>query len=234
LKTSETSVRLLRTATGEEIVSLTAAMKSRSCLATLAPDGKRLVAAFWHIDDLGKSGLYVWDLSRWVGAAPRAAELKVLWTDLADTNLAIANRAMRVLSACPDAALRYLGEHLAPAPRVNELPQLIADLSAQEFKRREGAMQALARLGSAAKPALEKAAKTAGNEELRRRLAQLLELLRLPYTPEELRMIRAADVLEHIGTQEAVRLLETLARGEAAAAGTRMALASLRRLDGGK
>jgi hypothetical protein len=232
VKTSDTSVRLLRTATGEEIVSLSAGTKARRCVAALAPDGKRLVAAFGKADGSKGSELCVWDVSRWVGA-PSAAELKALWADLADTNPASANRAMRVLAAYPDAAVRFFAEHLTPAPAANEIPQLIADLGAQEFKKREAAMRALARHGHAAKPALEKAA-TQGNEESRRRLAKLLELLRLPYTPEELRAIRAADVLEQIDNREAVRLLEMLARGEPTAASTRMALASLGRLTPGR
>ena len=50
-------------------------------------------------------------------------------------------------------------------------------------------------------------------------------------SPEQARALRAVEVLEHVGTAEAKRVLETLAAGAAEARLTQEARASLRRLD---
>ncbi len=63
---------------------------------------------------------------------------------------------------------------------------------------------------------------------MRRRLQQIVETIEKK--PDTLRAIRAVEVLEWIGTPEAVRLLGELANGAADARLTREALAAERRL----
>ncbi len=64
----------------------------------------------------------------------------------------------------------------------------------------------------------------------RRRLELLLKAMHEVSLPEELRLLRAVQALELIGTAEAQTLLQSLAKGVAAARQTREAKESLERL----
>ena len=73
--------------------------------------------------------------------------------------------------------------------------------------------------------------KTKPSAEARRRAEEILaRLSKAEPTGEALRALRAIEVLEHIGTPEASRVLETLAKGAPEARLTRDAKASLGRL----
>lgn len=57
-------------------------------------------------------------------------------------------------------------------------------------------------------------------------------ILKRPYTsPERLRILRALEALEHIGNDEAKKILRTMADGAPGTAETEDAKASLQRLD---
>jgi len=97
---------------------------------------------------------------------------------------------------------------------------------------REKAQEELAALGDLAEPALLRSLENKPSVEMRRRVQTLLERLRGPVTrPEFLQALRALAVLEDIGTPEARRLLQELAKGAPEARLTREAKASLRRPD---
>src|SRR5262249_33802859 len=135
--------------------------------------------------------------------------------------------------AVPNQAVPFLQERLmvppAPPPDPQQLAQWIADLDSDQFAVRRKAMEALEKIGPAAEPALRKA--LAGNPmlDMRRRLGHLLERPAV-IPPEELRQVRAIQVLEYAGTPEAQRLLKRLAKGPEDARLTREAQASLGRL----
>jgi hypothetical protein len=103
---------------------------------------------------------------------------------------------------------------------------LIAKLDADEFAVREKAAEELAKLGRAARPALQKALKGQPSIEVRRQVERLLEKL----GDERLQAWRALEVLEHIDTPESRQLLEKLADGPADAYLTKAAKAISRRL----
>jgi hypothetical protein len=110
------------------------------------------------------------------------------------------------------------------------LARWIADLDADEFAVREKATEEVRKVGALAEPALRQALASRPALEMRRRLRGLLDDIsswRPP--PEILRQLRAVEVLEHIGTPEARKLLETLAGGAAGARLSREARAAWQR-----
>jgi hypothetical protein len=159
--------------------------------------------------------------------------LEPLWTALLSADPGGAYDAIAALVAVPNQAVPFLQERLlvppAPPPDPQKLAQLIADLDSDQFAVRQKAMEELEKIGPAAAPALRKALAAKPILDLRRRLEQLLERA-AAIPPEELRQLRAIQVLEYAGTPEAKRLLERLAKGPKDARLAREAQASLGRL----
>jgi hypothetical protein len=92
----------------------------------------------------------------------------------------------------------------------------------------------LRRIGRQARTALNKDLKKGGTLELRRRIEALLEELKqreAGIRPEELREVRAVEVLETIGTPAARSLLKSLAGGGSGARLTDEAGFALERLE---
>jgi hypothetical protein len=180
-----------------------------------SPDGRALASAGTDTTVL------VWDVTgRTRGGKLAAAELTAeqaerAWADLADEDAGRAYRAVWELAASPTEAVPLLKKHLQPAALDEKrVARLIADLDADDFAAREKATDDLAKLGAPAGPALRKALEETRSAEARRRLELLLEKLKeSALSPDRLRQLRAVEVLEHIGTPEARRLLETLAGG---------------------
>jgi WD40 repeat protein len=164
-----------------------------------------------------------------------AGESGPLWADLASDDAAKAYRAICLLGRSPEVALPLLAKNVRPAPWARTSAQritgLIADLDDDSFTVREKASSELERLGSVAGPALQKARQSKPSPEMRRRLDQLLEHLEgIRLTPDEVRGLRSVEILEHIGTAEARRLLQALAEGAPEAALTQEAKTTLLRL----
>jgi hypothetical protein len=160
--------------------------------------------------------------------------LKALWTNLASEDARLAHAAMRVLAADPATSVPFLGDRVRPA-RVGPPPEelvlkWIADLDSDEVRVREAAADKLKRFGAGAKPALGKALAAKPTPEAERRIKELLLTMGQPVPPEELRDLRAVDVLEQSGTEEARRVLRSLAGGAETASLTRAAKRALRRL----
>src|SRR5207247_931342 len=109
--------------------------------------------------------------------------------------------------------------------------QLILDLDSKKFAIRERAMQELDRRAEVVETALRKALQEKPSLEVRRRLIEIIQRLeRQTYTGEQLRVFRAIEVLEHIGTPEAQEVLKELAKGASEARLTQEAKAALDRL----
>ncbi len=162
-----------------------------------------------------------------------ADELDGAWETLLREDAAPAGRALRRLLGAPGPSVAFLRERLRPvAPlKPDLLKRLIADLNSDRFATRQGAEKELAKLGRLAEPALRQATASSPNEEVRRRAEALLA--RLPadrLSAEEVRVLRAVEVLEYAGTAEARRLLEELAGGAPGALRTVWARAALERL----
>jgi RNA polymerase sigma factor (sigma-70 family) len=191
-------------------------------------DGRRMATG--HPD----STILLWDVRL---PAPRSAplaarELESLWTDLAGADAAKAWHAVWRMAEAPADALPFLRGRVRPHPTApaGVTRQLLADLDGDSFERREAAMKRLKGLGLQAEPALRAALRAKPSPEQRRRIEAVLAAL--PPAPQppsaaELRQLRALIVLERIGSREARRLLEEVAKGPGAARLTRQALAAL-------
>jgi hypothetical protein len=209
----------------------------------LSPDGTKVAAVEWGRNMAPR--LLLWDVTDLAeGLRPRAPELTdehlaELWDALLRENGATAHPAMRELAAAPARGLPLLRAKVRPLAVADaeekQLRRWIADLDDDSFAVREAATANLERVGAAAKPLLEKALAAKPSPEAARRLKGLLETMRQPIPPEELRALRGVDVLEQIGTEEARRVLRALAAGAETASLTRAAKQALARLaDEGK
>jgi hypothetical protein len=183
--------------------------------------------------------VHVWDLAaalqrkQTIPAKLEQNDLERLWTALGDADPAVGYRAVAVLSARPEMALRLLKQRLRPAsvPDRARIAQLIADLDSRRFGVRQRASAELAEQIEAVESPLREALTRKPPLELRRRIERLLEPLeRHVPPPERLRAMRALLAVERAGTAEARSLLETLSRGGAGGWLTREAKATLARM----
>ncbi|HEY8505967.1 MAG TPA: WD40 repeat domain-containing protein, partial [Gemmataceae bacterium] len=178
----------------------------------------------------------VWDVASVRKAKPvndpilGAEELHSLWADLAGDDPAKAYRSIGRLVAAPQSSLPFLRERLAPPEPADadKIKRLIAGLGSDRFAERERASAELRKLGAAAGPALRRALE--GKElsaEARRQVERLVAAL----GGDDLRVVRALEVLEHLGGHaEARGLLRALAESGGSARVAKEAKAALERL----
>lgn len=196
-----------------------------------SPDGKRLASSSQDTTAL------IWDVSGLAKELPRRGslsrkELDELWSTLADADAAKAYRAILTLESVPDRAVPLLAERLRLRSGQDEkIARLLALLDSDDFAKRERAAKELGQLGWSAEPALHKALGNKPSLEARQRMMTLLEGIRnQPLPPELLRTLRGIEVLEHIGTSEARKIIASLAESTSEARLTCEAKAALKRL----
>jgi hypothetical protein len=163
----------------------------------------------------------------------RPEDIEGLWTELGSEDGIRAYRAMWRIVAASHLSVSFLTKRLQSEKSVEEsrLKRLIADLDNEEFKIRAQATQELEELGELAETGLRKAHAGDLSPEARRRVENLLHKVEAQIlSPKQLLTMRTLEVLEHIGTPEARKLLGELAGGAAAARQTREAKAALERL----
>jgi hypothetical protein len=160
-------------------------------------------------------------------------ELARCWDDLASTDAGRAYRAMAELARRPDQAEGLLKDRLSAGPRVNaeQLARLIAALDDDDFEAREKASKELANLGRLAEAALSKALDGKPSAQAKRRIQDLLgKLDGKADDPEQRLLLRVIEVLERLGTPEARRLPDKLAKEATDASAAREAKASMEQL----
>jgi RNA polymerase sigma factor (sigma-70 family) len=220
------TVRLWEVASGRERARFRGHEGFAAALA-FSPDGSLLVtggtdrtALVWDVLGLGTPDRKKADLT-----PENAARL---FPDLADIDAAKAFRAMQALRANGTQAVSLLKERLRPAAGTDQVKvaRLIADLDKDDFTVRESATKQLLDLADLAEPALRAALNDKPSLEKRRRVEDLLTRLD---SPEQLRSVRAVELLESLNTAEARQLLQALAQGAAEARLTREARAALNR-----
>jgi hypothetical protein len=174
--------------------------------AAFHPDGTRAVASS------PEAPVYVWDLLDQPGRWDRA-KADAVWADLGSDDAKAAFAAVRKLRANPGQAVAFLRDRVKPAavPSEEAVKGWLKGLESPVFAVRQQAQQALTAVADLILPRLE-AARKATSAETSRRLEQVLNSTQTP-TPERLRQLRACEVLEGIGTAEAVAVLRTWAAG---------------------
>jgi hypothetical protein len=231
------TVRLWDVATGEELAALEGHRGPVSRLA-FSRDGKRLISSSVDTTAL------VWDVRGAIEAARRRRPVSRLagespetwWDDLAGADAGRAYLAMWRLVDEPRQTVALLDERLRPARPVDAdyIRRLLAELDSPQFLARQRASTGFVRLGDLAEGALRGVLTGHGSAEVRRRAEQLLRRLEeMVPTGETVRGLRAVEVLEHIGTADAARVLARLAEGAPEARLTHEAKAALERMHGG-
>jgi WD40 repeat protein len=227
------SIRVLDVATAKEIGEFKGHDGVIAAIAFVG-DGKRLISGSRD------TTMLLWDAGRLKRDLPpelselEAKEVADLWDDLIGADAGLAFRGMRKLATAPKQFVPFLREHVKPAVPADpkKLARLIADLDSEEFEVRSSATTDLEKLGELAVPALQKALKGPSALETRRRIEHLLGRA-IGSTPsaEQIRVVRAVEVLDKIATSEARELLDALAKGAPGALATREAQAVLDRVD---
>jgi WD40 repeat protein len=224
------TVCLRETATGKERRCLKGHQSSVLAVA-FTPDGKRLVSGS------NDTTCLIWDATGLLNIQPASvdtpeAQWNACWAALAGD----ADRAFRTFPTLAAArrTLPRLRELLIPVPRLEEhqIARLLADLDSDDFDVRERATEQLVNCGDGVEQPVRRFLPRA-RPEAGRRAAQVLERIQAARTEpvaEQLRELRAVELLEYLGTPDARRLLETLATGAPEARLTREARASLGRL----
>ena len=227
----DNTIRLWDLRTGRELRKLTGHRGKANSLAFSA-DGKILVSSgedttilFWDVADI--TGRKI------PHAAPLAKqEWQALWEDLASDDAAKAYAAMVRMTADAPTTIAALKERLRPLRPADpeRLARLFQELDSDEFAVREAASRDLEKLGDVVGPAVRKMLARADlSLELRRRVETIAASLD-DISGARLRPLRAIEVLEMLGTAEAVALLKELAAGASGSRFTEQAKAALQRL----
>jgi WD40 repeat protein len=196
---------------------------------TFTPDGKYLLTA-------GQDGtVLVWDMA-WVArmavVRPQHRSDDELWDDLASRDAAVAGRAVGEWVRRQAAAIERFRRELPPAtnPDPAAVTALVARLDHDDSATRDAAEAEFARLAELAAEALRPVAERSTSAEQRARARRLLDRLGGVVTdPQRLRVVRAVEVVERVGTPDARRLLADWAAGADRALLTREARAALDR-----
>jgi hypothetical protein len=154
------------------------------------------------------------------------------WQELEGGDAKKAFTAICDLIAAPEGTVAFLKEHLQPAPAVDLklVTRLIANLDDSAYRIRQKATADLLKLGESAVPSIQKALAANPPLEVKKRLEDVNEkLTSAVLTDEKLRLCRAIEVLERIGSPEAREVLQSLADGAPGAFATRTAKSALAR-----
>ncbi len=176
-----------------------------------SPDGRLLAALGYRRPDIH---LYDWRHASGSALSLRKVDRSRWWDMLASRDAAVGFRAVIEMAADPDEALAVLGRRVAAAaPEATRSTTLVAGLDDDNFETRRMSEKELGDLGVRAEAALRAALARPASLDLRTTLTRLLAPILLRPS-EHLRGLRAVEVLEHIGTPQARRLLDRLADGE--------------------
>jgi WD40 repeat protein len=179
--------------------------------------------------------ILTWDV-RFPGKTPPAVAEKDfdhLWTDLASRDGKVAHETICALLAEPALALKMIKQrlHSFSTMDASRMAQALDDLDHDRFPVREKATHDLAQLGELAEPFLRDRLENRPSAEVRRRVQLLLSRLdNTSIPPEHLRALRALEVLERIGGEQAHDVFAELAGQTPAGRVQREAQASLERL----
>jgi hypothetical protein len=162
-----------------------------------------------------------------------AGELNALYKDLGSQNdFRVQDVTARLRVAAKD-SVPFLSDKVLPVPEANRKQALkcISDLEDKNVAVRDGAMGQLQSMAAAFEPLLAEQRRVHAAEDVRNRIAKVLAKQKELAPPSDLlAAVGAIGVLEQIGTPEARKALEGLAKGAAQARLTVEAQAALDRL----
>lgn len=216
---------VFETASGLPRLRLSGHLQKITGLA-FTPDGRTLVSAS------SDSTLLIWDVTGLRTGVKPAGATDELWRMLADSDAETAGRALWAMVASPTESVAFVRRRLHPVSvSQDDLRKLVAELDDAKFSVRDKAMRELAALGRIAEAALTKQLKTGPSPEASRRIEELLTAMKAErLSTDQLRIVRAVEVLEKIDSNEARVLLGELARGAEGAILTRQASDAFKRL----
>lgn len=174
-------------------------------------DGKRLLSA--GVD----STAILWDVAldrlRPEPLKLTASQTATLWDNLASGDGLLAAEAIQTLARGGDQTIALLRAKVRPVTEA-ELAGLVRDLDAQRFAVRDRAIKRLMSLGRFIEPRLREELTMQPPLEVRRRIEDILNVITREQRPiEEVRFLRALEVLEMLGTPAARDILKELASG---------------------
>jgi RNA polymerase sigma factor (sigma-70 family) len=193
-------------------------------------DGRLLATGFEDTTSI------VWELERLVlttpaGRNPGARELDAFWLELGDNDARAAYAALWKLRAAPHQTVPLVRGRVQKIDE-KRLARLLTDLDHDDFAVREQASVELASYGRLVEAALRKGREETKSAEVRLRIDALLE--KLPTNEGRATMgrrsLRAVELLEMIGDDEARKLLDELSGGDPESTLTQEAKSSRERL----
>jgi WD40 repeat protein/beta-lactamase regulating signal transducer with metallopeptidase domain len=229
---ADRTVRVWDVSGGKEIAQLKG-HEGRIETVAFAPDGKTLASGATDTTVLlWDASASLKDLAKTQTVEVPGAEMETLWGDLAGEDSARALQSVVRLTSDPRQTVPFLAKRLKPASRVDpsKINGWIGELESEKYPVRKAAADNLIRVGEQAVPALRKVLTSSPPLETRKRIEELLEKLTGgTLTTEDLRLVRAVEILERIGTPQARQVLRTLAKGAPGTLPTREAEAALGR-----
>jgi len=180
----------------------------------------------------------LWDISD-LKVAPRSPvevstqQVETLWSELNSTDGTRAFKTIQALLSSPKQVAAFLKGQLKPVVPVEQkvIDKLIVDLESEDFAVRTKALEELEKLGELAVPSLNRVLAKDPPLETRKRAEELVgKLTGILLSGEQLRLVRAVEVLEQVGTPEARQVLEALVGGAPGALPTREARTALTRM----
>jgi WD40 repeat protein len=199
---------LWETATGLRRRSLAGPFGGFRAVA-FSPDGARLAAA------AGDTTVLVWEVNGQPTPVSTVQQLEALWDDLAGAEGERAFVAVRRLTRSADRAMPFLRARLRAHAELTSsyLTRLIGELDHDRYAVRHRATEELTRLGDFAEEALRRAAQTSPSPETMKRVELLLRKIACEtLSAEQVQMLRALEVLERVGTAEAIELVRVQER----------------------
>jgi hypothetical protein len=173
-----------------------------------SPDGRTMAVS------VNGGPVFLWDLYPRTPVHLSVDDLECAWLELQSGDAAAAFKAVRLLVRASAQAIAFLGSRIRPLDRPDPeaVARHIADLDHKEFRKREAAARSLAELGERAREAMTQALNSGPSPETRDRLERLLAADEKP-TSDQLRCLRAIEIVEMVGTPDASELLAAWAGG---------------------
>ncbi len=206
------NIIVFETASGQPRLRLGGHLQGITALA-FTPDGRTLISTS------SDSTALVWDVTGLRPGNRLPGNSEEHWALLADANDEKVGRAIWAMVDTPVESIAFLRKRVRPF-EVNQtsLEKLVADLDQASFAVRDKAGRELAAMGLIAEATLTKGLQAKPSVEASRRIKALLaDMQSKRPPPEQLRAIRAVEVLERIATREAGDFLRQLTDGSEAA-----------------